>query len=78
MTRSWNAFAHLRVREAFVMHPLGPLTFMAAAWIALGGQQRTIPPRIQSTPVMGALTAAWLAVWLRRLAVSGSNLVTTE
>lgn len=78
MTRSWNAFAHLRLRESFALHPLGPLTFLGAAWVATEGRRRPTPTVLQSPPFVGALIVVWLAVWLRRVALSGRDRVTTE
>src|SRR4249920_1232632 len=62
MTRSWNAMGHGELRRAAGFHPLGPATFVAAAAIALGGDDRaarllTPDPRLR--PAFGALAAAW-------------------
>lgn len=67
MSRSWSSFAHLRLRDSLSFHPLGPLTFMGASWIALEGGRWRAPAVLRSTPVVGAMVAVWLAVWLRRL-----------
>jgi hypothetical protein len=71
MSRSWSSFAHLRVRDSLNFHPLGPLAFVGAVWLALAGQSSRPPAALSSPPVIGALAAAWLLVWLRRLAGSG-------
>lgn len=67
MTRSWSSFAHLRLRDSLSFHPLGPLTFIGASWVAIGGGRGRTPAVLRSTPVVGAIVAVWLAVWLRRL-----------
>ena len=42
LTRSWQAAGHGRLRDAVRFHPLGPLTMLAAAWLALdaGAERR--------------------------------------
>jgi hypothetical protein len=78
MTSTWNSYAHFRLRESFALHPLGPLTFLGAAWVAFEGQRRPTPSALQSTPFIGVLAIVWLSVWLRRLYVSGSDRVATQ
>lgn len=67
MSRSWSSLAHLRARDAVRYHPLGPATFIGAAWVALESRRGRTPAVLTSTPVVGGLIAVWLAVWLRRL-----------
>jgi len=62
---------HGDLRRAAGFHPLGPAAFVAAAAIALGGDdraERLLKPDARMRPVFGALTAAWIAAWAWRLA----------
>jgi hypothetical protein len=68
MSRSWSSFAHLRLRDSFDFHPLGPLTFLGAIWLAIGGRNGRTPSALSSPPVVAALATVWLLVWFRRLA----------
>ena len=68
LTRSWTSLAHLRVRDAFAYHPLGPVTFVGAGWLALGG--RLHAPKADEDferKLASVAVAAWLAVWVGRL-----------
>ena len=66
-SRSWSSFARLHVRDSLAYHPLGPLTFLGALWLALAGPGRT-PAALTSAPIVGAVASVWLLVWFRRLA----------
>lgn len=71
MTRSWNAMAHGRLREASAYHLMGPITFVAgAALVALGDQRasRIVEEQSWARPVLGTIGAAWVVAWLWRLA----------
>ena len=68
MTRSWNAVAHGDLRGGLRWHPFGPATFGAAVLVAAVGPQALDRPAFRSTPSVLALGAAWIVVWLVRLA----------
>lgn len=68
MSRSWSSLARLRMRDSLRFHPLGPLTFVGALWLAVAGRGGRTPPALSSAPSVGAFTTLWLLVWLRRLA----------
>ena len=67
MTRSWNALAHLRLRESITFHPLGPATFVAALVVAVLPRDRLDQPALRSPVVLAALALAWSGTWLARL-----------
>jgi hypothetical protein len=66
LTRSWQAAAHLHPHASFAYHPLGAVTFLAAAGIALSGRDGT-PPLADRRSVQLTAGALWLATWLWRL-----------
>ena len=67
LTRSWHAFGHGRVGDSIRFHPFGPLTVLAALWIAIdGGAERRLD--LASRPWRAyAAAGAWIAAWLVRL-----------
>jgi hypothetical protein len=73
MSRSWSSFARLRFRDSLAFHPLGPLTFIGALWLAVTGRSGRTPAALSSAPVVGAFATVWLLVWFRRLATSGGG-----
>jgi hypothetical protein len=66
LTRSWQAAAHLHPRDSFGYHPLGAVTLLAAAGIALSGDDDT-PRLADRRSVQLTAGALWLATWLWRL-----------
>jgi hypothetical protein len=68
LTRSWQAAAHLQPRDSFGYHPLGAVTFLAAAGIALAGRDGADTRRLADRRSVQLTAAAfWLATWLWRL-----------
>ena len=68
LTRSWQAAAHLRPRDSFGYHPLGAVTFLAAAGIALAGRDGDDMPRLADRrSVQATAVVLWLATWLWRV-----------
>ena len=66
LTRSWQAAAHLRLRDSIGYHPLGAATFLGAVAIALDdrdGVQRLADRR----GVQLSAAALWVASWLWRV-----------
>jgi hypothetical protein len=57
------------VREGFGQHPLGPLAFTAAAWVAMDDAAETRLAGADRRWVAAAL-ALWTAVWLWRVSRS--------
>ena len=51
-------------------HPLGPITFLGATWIALNGRVGAGPKMRPSDRVVGAVVGVWLTVWIGRLVTS--------
>jgi hypothetical protein len=67
LTRSWQAAGHGRLRQAVAFHPLGPLTMLAAAWLAVDPTaERRLAARGSETWT-SAMVVGWLATWLWRL-----------
>ena len=66
LTRSWQAAAHGRPRESFDHHPLGAVTLLAGAGIALAGRD-AVPRLADRRAVQLSAAAVWTAVWLWRL-----------
>ena len=66
LTRSWQAAAHLEPAESLGYHPLGAVTFVAAAGLALAGPDGT-PRLARRREVQAVAIAAWIATWLWRL-----------
>jgi hypothetical protein len=66
LTRSWQALGHGRLGDSIAFHPLGPLTVIAALWLAIdGGAERRLEragPRWRPYAAAG-----WIAAWLWRL-----------
>jgi hypothetical protein len=69
MSRSWQAVAHGRVREGFGQHPLGPLVFTAAAWMAVDDSAERRLAGADRRWLAAAL-ALWATVWLWRFSRS--------
>jgi hypothetical protein len=68
MSRSWNAAAHLRLADSIHFHPLGLPTFVAALAVALISPERLDGPALRSRRLLAVAGAAWLSVWLGRVA----------
>ena len=66
LTRSWQAAAHLRLRDSFGYHPLGAVTLMGAALLALLGPART-PMLAGRRDLQLSAAGLWIATWLWRL-----------
>ena len=66
VTRSWQAAAHLHPRDSLAYHPLGAVTLLAAAGIALAGPD-DVPRLADRRAVHLSAAAIWLATWLWRL-----------
>ena len=66
LTRSWQAAAHLRVRDSFGYHPLGAATLVGAIVVALdsGDGTRRLAER---RGMQLAAVALWMGTWLWRL-----------
>jgi hypothetical protein len=67
LTRSWQAAGHGRLREAVRAHPLGPLTMVAAAWLAVDGRAERRLAGQSSSAWTTAAIVGWFATWLWRL-----------
>ena len=67
LTRSWQAAGHGRLRDAVRAHPLGPLTMITAAWIALDGRAERRLAAQTSSAWTAATIVGWFAAWLWRL-----------
>ncbi|HEY7737869.1 MAG TPA: DUF2752 domain-containing protein [Candidatus Limnocylindria bacterium] len=73
MTRSWSAMGHGRFVEASGHHLFGPITFLTAAALVVGGDQRTaslLDPSGRVRTALGLLGAAWAVSWVWRLATT--------
>lgn len=69
LTRSWIAALHGRLGESVALHPLGPLTLVAAAAMAAGIDDRApaLTRRLRSPAVVGSMAAGWVAIWMIRM-----------
>ena len=69
LTRSWIALAHGDLSGSVSLHPLGPITVVAAVLFVLGVHARypAVAARLRSRPLLAAAAAVWIAVWLVRL-----------
>jgi hypothetical protein len=67
LTRSWQALGHGRFRDSIRFHPFGPLTVLAALWLAIdGGAKRRLD--LAGRPWRAyAAAGAWIGTWLVRL-----------
>jgi hypothetical protein len=61
----------MRLRDSVDYHPLGPLAFIGAIWLAVGGRSSRPAAALSSPPALGGLATVLLLVWARRLAGSG-------
>jgi hypothetical protein len=76
LTRSFAAFSHGWLAEAFEMHPLGPVMYMAFAfymvkWSVEAVLQRRLLVQIENRarlPALWGFLAAMLGIWVLRLA----------
>jgi hypothetical protein len=66
LMRSWQAAAHLRLRDSFGYHPLGAVTFLGAATLALAGRPGT-QRLAERRDLRLAAGVVWVANWLVRL-----------
>jgi hypothetical protein len=66
LTRSWQAAAHVRPRDSFDQHPLGVVTLLAAAGIALTDADE-MPRLVDRRAVQLSAATVWTAAWLWRL-----------
>jgi hypothetical protein len=66
LTRSWQAAAHLQPRDSVGYHPLGAVTFLAAAGMALSDADDLGRLADRRSVQLTAVTL-WLATWLWRL-----------
>jgi hypothetical protein len=60
---------HGNLADSIREHPLGPITVVVAVLLVLGAHKRFpgLMERLQSRPVLGAIVAVWIVVWLIRL-----------
>jgi hypothetical protein len=66
LTRSWQALGHGRIGDSIRFHPFGPLTVLAALWLAIdGGAERRL--ELAGRRWMHVAATAWIAAWLWRL-----------
>jgi hypothetical protein len=66
LTRSWQAAAHLRLRDSIAYHPFGAISLLGAADIAFGRRSRS-PLLVQSRGLQKGAAAVWVATWLWRV-----------
>ena len=66
LSRSWQAAAHLRLRDSLGYHPLGAATLLGAVAIALDEWNR-VPRVTERRDVQLSAGALWIAAWLWRL-----------
>jgi hypothetical protein len=67
LTRSWQAVGHGRLREGVAFHPLGPLTMLVAAWLAIDPAAERRLAAKGSGAWTSAAVVGWFATWLWRL-----------
>jgi hypothetical protein len=70
LTRSWTAMGHGRFAEASGHHLMGPVTYLAAVALVLGGDRgaaRVLEPRGRLRPALALFGAAWTGAWLWRI-----------
>lgn len=66
LTRSWQAIGHGRVGDGLASHPFGPLTMLAAVWLASDtSAERRLEDAGRRWGQVAA--AAWIGAWLWRL-----------
>jgi Protein of unknown function (DUF2752) len=66
LTRSWQAAAHLRLRDSVAYHPFGAISLLGAADIAFG-RRGDSPVLGQGRRVQLVAAGIWLATWVWRL-----------
>ena len=66
LTRSWQAIGHGRIDDGLSAHPFGPLTMLAAIWLAT---DETAVRRLERLDRRWgqAAAAGWIGAWLWRL-----------
>jgi hypothetical protein len=66
LTRSWQAIGHGRIDDGMAAHPFGPLTMLAAMWLASDG---SAVRRLEAVDRRWgrAAAVAWIGTWLWRL-----------
>jgi hypothetical protein len=67
LTRSWLAAGHGRPRDAVGFHPLGPVTMVVAAWLAMDPRAERRLTSTGNGTIATAAVATWFATWLWRL-----------
>lgn len=72
LTRSWHAATRLRLSESLDYHPLGPLTLLAAAALAVADDGDASEWARAHRPEIAAMAGAWLATWLARVRQAGA------
>lgn len=66
LTRSWQALGHGRLGDSIRFHPFGPLTVLAALWLAIdGGAERRL--ELAGRRWRPYAATVWIAAWLWRL-----------
>jgi hypothetical protein len=66
LTRSWQAAAHLHLRDSLAFHPLGAVSLLGAADLAFGRRSRS-PLNDRGRGVQLAAAAVWVGTWLWRI-----------
>ena len=66
LTRSWQAIGHGRIGDGLAAHPFGPLTMLAAAWLASDASRER---RLEGADRRWGQVAAavWIGAWVWRL-----------
>ncbi len=55
------------MRESVRFHPLGPLTFLGATWLAVQGRRGRLPAPAKAERLVPVAAAVWLTIWVVRL-----------
>jgi hypothetical protein len=66
LTRSWQAIGHGRIGDGLSAHPFGPLTMLAAIWLASDGSAARRLEVVDRRWGQAA-AAAWIGAWLWRV-----------
>jgi hypothetical protein len=69
LTRSWIALVHGNLSGSLSVHPLGPVTVVAAILFVMGVHARypAVTALLRSRPLWAVCVFAWVAIWLVRL-----------